>query len=126
MIGKITAAVVVLAAFSATAEEVSLQKDLMPLFERSCAGCHNPESRVRGAIKDKAYFASKEDILGRIGSAIVAGKPEESGLIKVLDHTAKFGKKEKVMPPKESEVQAWTEDEIRKITAWIKAGAKDN
>ena len=111
---------------SAGAAEVSLEKDLMPLFQRSCGTCHAPDSGVRGAIKNKAYFNTKKDILGKVGGPIVAGEPDKSGLIKVLDQTAKFGKKELVMPPPKADEPAFTKEEIEKVKAWIKAGAKDN
>lgn len=126
MIGKITVAVAGLAAFTASAEEVSLKKDLMPLFKRSCGTCHAPDSGIRGAIKGGAFFNTEKDILGKVGSAIKAGKPEESGLIKVLDQTAKFGKKKLVMPPPKADEPKFTKEEIANVVAWIKAGAKDN
>lgn len=126
MIGKITLAVVCLTAVSASAAEVSLEKDLMPLFKRSCGTCHAPDSGIRGAIKDGAFFNTQKDILGKVGGPIKAGKPEESGLIKVLDQTAKFGKKKLVMPPPKADETKFSKEEIAKVVAWIKAGAKDN
>ena len=92
MIGRSSAAVICIAALSASAEEVSLEKDLMPLFQRSCGTCHAPDSGIRGAIKGGTFFITKNDLLGKIGRSIVAGKPDESGLIKVLDQTVTFGK----------------------------------
>lgn len=115
-----------LTVFPAIAGEVSLEKDLVPLFQRSCGTCHAPDSGVRGAIKNGAFFNSKKDLLEKVGGPIVAGEPEKSGLIKVLDHTAKFGKKELVMPPPKADEPAFTKEEIEKVKAWIKAGAKDH
>ncbi|MDF7801009.1 hypothetical protein P4C99_16150 [Pontiellaceae bacterium B1224] len=126
MIGKITVAVVCLATSLVSAKEVSLEKDLMPLFKRSCGSCHEPESGIRGAIKDGVFFNTKTAILGQIGKSIKAGKPEESSLIKVLDQTTKFGKKKQVMPPAKSGAVKFSKEEIEKVKAWIKAGAKDN
>lgn len=126
MVGKISAVVFGLAVLSASAEDVSLEKDLIPLFQRSCGTCHAPDSGIRGAIKNGAYFNSKKDILGKIGGPIVAGKPEESGLVKVLAQEIKFGKKELPMPPSKADEPAFTKEEIEKVKAWIKAGAKDN
>lgn len=126
MTGKITAAVICLTAITATAGDVSLEKDLIPLFKRSCGTCHAPDSGIRGAIKNEAYFNTKEDILGKVGGPIMAGKPEESGLVKVLTQEVKFGKKEKVMPPAKADEPKFSEEEIEKVKAWIKAGAKDN
>lgn len=126
MIGKITLAIACLTAFSASAKEVSLEKDLMPLFKRSCGTCHAPDSGIRGAIKDGAFFNTKKDILGKVGGPIEAGKPEKSGLIKVLKQEVKFGKRNLVMPPPKADEAKFSKEEIAKVTAWIKAGAKDN
>lgn len=126
MIGRTIAALACLTALSGFAEEISLEKDLMPIFKRSCAECHNPESTNRGAIKDGAYFSTKEDILGKVGTFILPGKPEESGLIKVLDQSMKFGKRKLVMPPPKSELPKFSEKELKQFSDWIKDGAKDN
>ncbi|MDF7824327.1 hypothetical protein P4B35_09915 [Pontiellaceae bacterium B12227] len=127
MIGKVTVAVIAgFAALSASAEDVSLEKDLMPLFQRSCGTCHAPDSGIRGAIKGGAFFNTKKDILGKVGGPIVAGKPEESGLIKVLKQEVKFGKRNIVMPPAKADEAKFSAEEIAKVAAWIKAGAKDN
>jgi mono/diheme cytochrome c family protein len=126
MIGKAIVTLVCLTALSGFAEEISLEKDLMPLFKKSCADCHNPESTNRGAIKNKTFFATKEDILGKVGTHIKAGEPEESGLMKVLDQTAKFGKRNMPMPPPKSELPKFSEEDLKKVSDWIKAGAQDN
>ncbi|MDZ8119921.1 c-type cytochrome domain-containing protein [Pontiella agarivorans] len=126
MIGKISAVVFGLAVLSASAAEVSLEKDLMPLFQRSCGTCHAPDSGIRGAIKNGAYFNEKKDLLGKVGGAVVAGNPEKSGLVKVLAQEVTFGKRALVMPPPKSGVPAFSKEEIEKIKAWINAGAKDN
>jgi len=126
MMRKITLSLVALAALPVLGKEVSLEKDLMPLFQRSCATCHAPDSGVRGAIKDGTFFDTKKDIMDKVGTFIIPGKPEESGLLKVLDQTKKFGKRNIPMPPPKSGDPKWSEEEIAEITAWIKAGAKNN
>ena len=126
MIGKFALAIATLAALPSLAEEVSLEKDLMPLFQRSCGTCHAPDSGVRGAIKNGTFFNTKEDVLGKVGTFIIPEKPEESGLLKVLDQTMTFGKRDIPMPPPKSEDPKWSEEELKKFTDWVKAGAKDN
>lgn len=126
MIGKLSVAAMFFAAFSATAGEVSLEKDLMPIFQRSCGTCHEPDSGIRGAIKDKTYFNTKKDLLGKVGTAIIPGKPDESLLVKVVEQEVKFGKREIVMPPAKADEPKWTKEEVEKLKAWINAGAKDN
>ncbi|MEE9369269.1 MAG: c-type cytochrome [Pontiella sp.] len=126
MIKSTVATLVCLTALTGFADEVSLEKDLMPIFAKSCAECHNPESTNRGAIKNKAFFSTKEDLLGKVGTYIKAGNPEESGLMKVLNQTATFGKKDMPMPPPKSEIPKFSDEELKKMADWIKAGAKDN
>ena len=120
------ATLICLTALSGFAEEVSLETDLIPIFKRSCGECHNTESTNLGAIKNKAYFNTKADLLGKVGEHIEAGNPEGSGLMKVLDGTAKFGKRNMPMPPPKSELPKFSDEELKKVADWIKAGAKDN
>ncbi|MDF7809240.1 hypothetical protein P4E94_17480 [Pontiellaceae bacterium B12219] len=126
MIGRSVAVIICLAAVSASAEEVSLEKDLLPLFQRSCGTCHEPDSGIRGAIRDGTFFNTKKDILDKVGKSIIPGKPDESGLVKVLDQTKTFGKKKLVMPPPGAGEPKWNEEEIASFKSWITAGAKDN
>jgi hypothetical protein len=105
---------------------VSLAKDLMPVVERSCGVCHKREGGNEHAVENKAYFETKADILGRVGKYIIAGKPEESGLLKILDRTMKVGDHELVMPPPGKEVPPWSKEELEKFSTWIEEGAKDN
>src|SRR5512141_2870610 len=48
---------------------VSLSKDVMPIFARTCATCHFRGGKSP-AVKDKTYFETKKDILGRVGMII--------------------------------------------------------
>ena len=119
-------AVVLCVVTSVPAEEVSFSKDLMPLFERSCASCHKREGGNEKAVKNKVYYEKKEDLLSLVGTFIVAGQPDKSGLVKVLDQTTKFGRRKSPMPPPKAAAPKWSEAELKKIRAWITAGAKDN
>ena len=78
----------------AGAEEVSLSKDLMPLFERSCAVCHKRDGGKEKAIANKVFYETKADLLSMVGTSIMAGKPDESRLLKVLNQTEKFGRRD--------------------------------
>lgn len=108
------------------ADEVSLSKDLMPLFARSCTGCHQRENGKPDAIKNGLYFEKKEDVLKGLGSLIVANNPDESYLVQVLKVDENKPKWIKTMPPPRSKAPKLSEEEINKIADWIKAGAKDN
>lgn len=95
--------------------EPSYTKDVKPFMAKYCVDCH-------GAGKPKAGLdvSTYEDLIkGGKKKAIVAGKPDDSLLVKTLDGSAKK------MPPKKAEKQP-TEKEIEVIKAWIKAGAKDD
>jgi cytochrome c553 len=111
---------------SACAEGVSFSKDIMPLFERSCAVCHKREGGKEKAIQNNTFYEKKEDILSVVGTFIIPGKPEDSGLLKVLNQTQKFGRKEMPMPPPKAAAPKWSEAELKEFAGWISAGAKDN
>ena len=91
---------------------------IQPVFNRTCTACH-------GAEKQKAEMRldSYEAVIkgGDTGSPIVAGKPDESLMIKRLslpldddDH----------MPPKDKPQP--TEKEIKLLKFWIAQGADQN
>lgn len=105
---------------------VSLANNVMPLFVRSCGACHKREGGNPAAVANGAYFETKEDILGKVGSVIIAGKPEESGLLKVLDQSMPVGKNGIVMPPPGTPVPRWKEKELELLSRWIARGAGDN
>ncbi|MHC4777574.1 MAG: hypothetical protein ACYTFG_03235 [Planctomycetota bacterium] len=105
---------------------VSFSKDLMPLFERSCGVCHKREGGNEHAVENGVYYEKKGDVLSKVGKYIIAGKPEESGLLKILNQTMKVGDSEIVMPPPGKDIPPWSKEELEKFTTWIKEGAKDN
>ena len=110
----------------ARAEEVSLSNDIMPLFERSCAVCHKREGGKEKAIQNNTFYETKEDLLSVVGTFIIPGKPEDSGLIRVLNQTQKFGKREMPMPPPKAAAPKWSTADLKKFEDWVSAGAKDS
>ena len=115
-----------LVATAADETEVSLSKDLMPLFQRSCMACHQREGGDKGAVDSTFLFEKKEDVLKGIGKIVVPEKPERSYLLKLITPPEDPKKKKRMMPPTGSKPPAMSKEEIQKITAWIQAGAKDN
>jgi mono/diheme cytochrome c family protein len=111
---------------AAFAEEISLSKDVMPIFVRSCAVCHKREGGNKGAVKNSRYYEKKEDLLSVVGTFIMPGQPDKSSLTKVLNQSQTIGKKKKVMPPADSKVPKWSEEDLKKFADWVTAGAKDN
>ena len=109
-----------------TAEEISLSKDIMPLFSRSCTGCHQREGGNRKAVDHGPYLEKKSDILRIVGSMIIPDKPESSYLLMIISKPKPGQPQHKIMPPQRSKTPRLTDKEIQKVSDWIKAGAKDN
>jgi len=105
---------------------VSLSRDVMPLFARSCAVCHRRNGGNPAATADSAYFERTEDILAAVGTAIQPGNPEASPLVKVLNQTRMVGDRQIVMPPPNSRVPKWNGEEVALFSRWIKQGAGDD
>lgn len=84
------------------------------IFKTYCNGCHNGTDREGNLSLER-----HADILkgGENGAVIVAGKADESRLIKLLT-----GKDEPAMPPEGSEKPK--AEDVAVLVAWINAGAK--
>ncbi|HEX5444894.1 MAG TPA: c-type cytochrome domain-containing protein [Pirellulales bacterium] len=96
---------------------VSYFKDIRPIFQTHCQGCHQP------AKASGTYVMTSMELLVKGGesetAAIVAGKPDESNLITQI--TPADGKAE--MPKDKPPLAA---AEIARIRQWIAEGAKDD
>ena len=86
-------------------------KRVAPILVKRCLPCHNRELNGGGIS-----FQDRESLLkaGRHGPAVVPGKPEESFLIQVLQHTGDIR-----MPPGPK----LPAKEIKALTDWIRRGA---
>ena len=105
---------------------ISLEQDLMPVFSRSCGGCHQREGGNKNAIVNQVFYETKADILEKVGQYIIPGKPQDSGLFKVCNQSVPVGDSLIVMPPPKSNVPKWSTEELDKFSQWITAGAPDN
>lgn len=98
---------------------VTYDKDIKPLVEKSCVGCHGGE-RPKG----KYRMETLADVLkgGGDGSPIVAGNSAKSALV----HQAADLVADMEMPPtdKREKYPAWTKEQIGLVRAWIDQGAK--
>ncbi len=94
---------------------VSFYKDLKPILQRRCQGCHQPAKQ--GGKLDLTTFEAVQ-AGGRKGAEVVAGKPEESLLVLVLtgDEKPQMPKGEPPLAP----------EEIDLFRRWIAEGAKDD
>jgi len=103
----------------AAKQTVDYDKDIKPIFEKSCVKCHSGEKP-----KGKYSMETKEKVIkgGKGDAAIVAGNSAKSPLVHyVADLVA-----DSEMPPtdKRDKFPALTKDQIGLIRAWIDQGAK--
>lgn len=94
-------------------EEMSFEKDIVPIFEKSCnaSGCHTTGGKAPLLTRESAYLSLSS------GNYLKATDPDNSLLMLWLN-----GKKSPVMP-----IGAGPDQEINaKIYTWIKQGAKNN
>lgn len=90
--------------------------EVEPLLQNRCFECHSHEAKkAKGGLVLDSRSGWKEG--GDSGPAVVAGKPEDSLLIKAVRHTDK----DLEMPPKKK----LTGQEIEILTKWVAAGAPD-
>jgi len=96
-----------------TPEGVSFSRDVVPIFEIKCSGCH-------GALGgwDASTYGSVVNS-GDNGPAVIAGDVEQSLLAQKILGTQTFGT---IMPTS----GMMPEDEIQIILDWISVGAPDN
>ena len=89
---------------------------VQPLLTERCVDCHGPK-KAKHALR----LDSIEGILKggkELGPAVIAGKPEDSPIIKLCTMSRDA---EMAMPPKDP---ALTAEQIGWLKDWIKAGAK--
>lgn len=96
---------------------VSFYKQIRPIFQAQCNGCHQPAKKKGDYIMTDFAALLKG---GEEGHAVVPGKPDESNLIMLITPDEK-GKVE--MPQK---ADALTEPQIALVKRWIAEGAKDD
>jgi hypothetical protein len=105
---------------AAAKKDVTWDKDVKPLVEKSCLKCHTgekPKSKYRMDTRDTFIKGGESG-----DPAVVPGKSEKSlvvlysaGLVEDME-----------MPPteKRDKYPAWTKDQIALVRAWIDQGAK--
>lgn len=99
---------------SAADKPVSYYNDIVPVFKRSCTGCHHP-GKLKGQLDMTSYEAFKKG--GKHGAGFVAGKPKESAVIDEVSG-------EEPSMPKEGD--PLTKPEIAMIERWIVEGATND
>ena len=99
-------------------DSVDFQKDILPIFKRSCTACHNGTDAKGGLILESPKTIADG---GDTGASVVPGKADESYLLQLAAHQSK-----PTMPPKNNKVNAkdLTSEELGLIKLWINQGAK--
>ena len=96
---------------AAEAKPLTFEADIRPIFRSHCYDCHGSIKEKKGKLDLRlARFMIAG---GETGPAIVAGDPDGSFLVKRL--------RDGSMPPGDMRV---SDEEIAKISQWIKQGAK--
>src|SRR6266498_2608099 len=93
---------------------VSYYNDLVPIFKRSCNGCHHP-GKLKGQLDLTTFEAFKKG--GKHGPGFVAGKPKESAILEEI-------RGDEPSMPKEGD--PLSKAEIALIERWITENAKDD
>src|SRR5262245_6540526 len=96
---------------------VSYYKDVRPIFQQHCNGCHQPAKPMGGVVTTTHPDLFKSGERGK--PVVVAGKPAESYLVEQI--TPHDGKAE--MPKNTNPL---TSVQIKTLTDWIKQGARDD
>lgn len=96
------------------AAPVSFHRQVMPILQRHCQGCHQP-AKAQGKLDLTAFEAMSKG--GQNGAMWEAGKPEESLLIDQIS-----GEKP-LMPPNAPALAA---GDVELIRRWIAEGARDD
>jgi mono/diheme cytochrome c family protein len=100
---------------AANAQDVEFVRDVKPIFVKHCAKCHGAKKLESGLRLDVGGGILRG---GDGGEVVVIGDAAKSRLVRILK-----GEDEDVerMPPEGPEL---TSEQISKIEAWIKSGAK--
>ncbi|MBA4187796.1 MAG: hypothetical protein C0467_07230 [Planctomycetaceae bacterium] len=100
-------------------QPVSFNKQVRPILQAKCQGCHQPAKAQGGYVMTEF---SKLVAVGDSGKkAVVPGKPKESELV---NHITPDAKTHKALMPKNAD--ALHESEIELIVRWVAEGAKDD
>ena len=108
-------AAVALASLHAAAlcgEDITYEKHVRPILKTHCFHCHGEGGELHGELDLRLRRLIAKG--GESGSAVIAGDPEESLLLKRL--------RQGDMPPEEVELRP-SENEIATIERWIAGGA---
>lgn len=96
---------------------LKFQKDIKPLFDKSCVQCHGAEKQKGGVRLDTLEAALKS----KNGKVVAPGKSAESQVVISIAQMAK--NEDENMPPK-GKGDPFTKEQVGLVRAWIDQGAK--
>lgn len=98
---------------------LTFDKDIKPLFDKSCVDCHGAE-KPKGKLRlDTLAGTLKGSVDGKV---LEPGKSEKSFLVANI---AFLGDEDDFMPPpKDKKYPKFTAEEVGIVRAWIDQGAK--
>ncbi len=100
---------------------VTYEKDIKPIFEKTCFKCHGEEKQKSKLRLDSLAATLKG---GENGPNVIPGKSAESQLVHSVARL--LAEEDENMPPKKKDgtISALDKDQIGLIRAWIDQGAK--
>ena len=101
---------------AAKKEGLTFEKDIRPLFEKSCLKCHGPEKK-KGDLRLDSLEATLKG--GENGPNVVKGDGAKSTLV----HSVARLTEDEAMPP-EGKGDPWSKEQVGLVRAWIDQGAK--
>lgn len=101
---------------AATQTGITFDKDIKPIFEKSCFKCHGPEKK-KGDLRVDSLEATLKG--GENGPNVVKGNSAKSTLV----HSIARLNEDEAMPP-EGKGEPLTKEQIGLVRAWIDQGAK--
>src|SRR6266566_4808376 len=102
------------AAIAQDAKPVSYYHDLLPIFKRSCTGCHHP-GKLKGGLDLTSFAAFQTG--GKHGPSFEPGDPAASRVVEEVSG-------DEPSMPKEGD--PLTKTEVALLELWIRQGAKDD
>lgn len=105
---------------ASAADPISFSEDVFPIFQGRCVGCH--QTGKDGFEKSGLELTSYEGLMKgtKFGPMVIAGDPESSNLMWLLDWRASPQLR---MPHGKKRLSTCDRNAIR---AWIREGAKNN
>ena len=106
---------------------VSFKDDVFPVINEHCLPCHSEDNFNPSELSLDTYDLLMQG--GKNGKLVVAGKANESLLVKKMGEAPPFGERMPLNKKKvinEGKAKYLSESELKIITEWISQGAKND